>query len=253
MINALLREARTSITQLAHDFEALLRKIFPQLKSDNMSNVDRVMRLPSTVNYPKAEKRAKGQVEALAHIAIDNQIKCDHRSLRLCVPRLAPTRTRVQKFQAPPNSLWPPYRKAKALCEFIRDNHLADTNEIYTKWVMLPLIGMIHDENGLSLEDAEELFLEAISGGERYGDMGRGQGYFRRQWRSHRPELARQGTKSIGSLIKFCRDNGMILPWSAAVAWEADFERQRKELEEVRTQLTENDEIELRSVLRGSR
>jgi hypothetical protein len=138
-------------------------------------------------------------------------------------------------------------------CEFIRDNGLADTNEIYTHWVMLPLIGMIHDENDLSLEEAEECFLEAVSGGERYGTMGRGQGYFRRQWRSHRPELAREGAKSIGSLIKFCRDNGMTLPWFGGVKWQADFERQEKELQEVRTQLTSKDVIELRSIIDDGR
>jgi hypothetical protein len=80
-INALLVAARAFVTQLGHDFEALLRSLFPQCKIDNMSNVDRVMRLPGTVNYPKAEKRAKGQVEALAHVVIDNQIKCDPRQL----------------------------------------------------------------------------------------------------------------------------------------------------------------------------
>jgi hypothetical protein len=251
-VNAVLVKARTFISQLAHDFEALLSSLFPQLKIDNMSNVDRVMRLPGTVNYPKAEKRAKGQVEALAHIVIDNQIKCDPRQLRAHVPRLASAVPR-QKFQVK-NSAWPPYKMALYCCEFIRDNGLADSNEIYTLWVMLPLIGMIHDENGLSIEEAEECFLEAVSGGERYGSMGRGQDYFKRQWRSHRPELARQGTKSIGSLIKFCRDHGMMtLPWSGAVKWQTEFERQEKVLQEVRTQLTENDVIELRSILNVGR
>ena len=249
-INALLRDARTSVSQLAHDFEALLRSTFPTLKIDNMSNVDRVMRLPGTINFPKAEKIEKGQVKALAHIAIDNGIKCDPRQLRPHVPRLAPQRTHAQKFKAPKDSQWPPYRKAMTLCEFIRDNGLADTNEIYTHWVMLPLIGMIHDENDLSIEEAEDCFLEAISGGERYGSAGRGQGYFKRQWRSHRPELARSGTRSIGSLIKFCKDHGMKLPWSTAVvAWENDFERQRQELQEVSTKLSDYDVIALRSLI----
>jgi hypothetical protein len=64
---------RRAITRLAHEFEALLRSKIPcelekSVKIDNMSNVDRVMRLPGTVNYPKQEKLARGQVEALAHI-----------------------------------------------------------------------------------------------------------------------------------------------------------------------------------------
>jgi hypothetical protein len=248
-INALLINERTFITQLSKDFEALLRSQLPQLKIDNMSNVDRVMRLPGTVNYPKAEKRANGQVEALAHIAIDNQIKCDHATLRRRVPRLASTAPK-QKFIPPKDSQWPPYKMAMYCCEFIRDNGLADTNENYANWVILPLIGMIHDENDLSIEEAEECFLEAVSGGPRYGTMGRGQGYFKRQWRSHKPELARHGQRTIGSLIKFCRDHGMMtLPWAGKVKWQEDFERQEKELQEVSTQLTSDDVIALRSIL----
>jgi hypothetical protein len=252
-VNAQLVKVRTFFTQLGRDFEALLRAQFPQCKIDNMSNVDRVMRLPGTVNYPKAEKRAKGQVEALAHIVIDNQIKCDPKTLRSNVPRLASAAPK-QKFIAPKDSLWPPYQMAMYCCDFIRDNGLADTNENYANWVILPLIGMIHDENDLSVEEAEECFLEAVSGGVRYGTMGRGQGYFKRQWRSHKPEVARQGQRTIGSLIKFCQDNGMMkLPWAGKVKWQADFERQEKELQEVRTKLTSDDVIELRSILRGYR
>jgi hypothetical protein len=37
----------------------------------------------------------------------------------------------------------------------------------------------------------------------------------------------------LGSLIKACNDNGMKPPWSDTVKWEQDFQRQRKELEEV--------------------
>jgi hypothetical protein len=67
-------DERRCVTDLANDFEALLRFQVPsslRIKIDNMSNVDRVMRLPGTVNYPKAEKRAKGQTEALAHIVVN--------------------------------------------------------------------------------------------------------------------------------------------------------------------------------------
>jgi hypothetical protein len=68
---------RDAIIRLAHEFETLLRAQIPAelakfIKLDNMSNLYRVMRLPGTVNYPKAEKRARGQVEALAHIAVDS-------------------------------------------------------------------------------------------------------------------------------------------------------------------------------------
>ena len=56
---------------------------------------------------------------------------------------------------------------------------------------MLPLIGAIHDENEynrLTIDEAFECFMLAVSGGARYGTMGRGEGYFRRQWNSHHPE-----------------------------------------------------------------
>ena len=83
---------RSAITRLAYEFESLLRSMGPselkdRVKIDNMSNVDRVMRLPGTVNYPKAEKRAKGQVEALAHIEVDYQCRCDIFALRKNVPQ----------------------------------------------------------------------------------------------------------------------------------------------------------------------
>lgn len=66
---------------------------------------------------------------------------------------------RLKVIIAPKDSEWPPYRKALTLCEFIRDHGLADSNEMYVNWVMLPLIGMIYDENQLSIEEAEECFL----------------------------------------------------------------------------------------------
>lgn len=230
---------RSRITELAHNFEALLRTKVPKelpIKIDNMSNVDRVMRLPGTVNYPKLEKQAKGQKPALAHILKDYSHKIDICLLKTQVPFLQsqPSKTRA-KFIPRADDPWTPYEKAKACIEFIRDEHLADTNEQYTIHVMLPLIGAIHDENTanqLTLEEAEELFLEAVSGGERYGTMGRGEGYFRRQWRSHRPELKRNGTKSIGGLIWFCTEHGMKLPWADTVFYQEDFERQQKELSE---------------------
>jgi hypothetical protein len=62
-INKILTDARSAVTNLGNDFEALLSRKFPTLKIDSMSNVDRVMRLPGTVNYPKAEKRAKAKLK----------------------------------------------------------------------------------------------------------------------------------------------------------------------------------------------
>ena len=66
--NEQAKHDRRNITMLAQDFELFLRQKVPAalaeyIKIDNMSNVDRVMRLPGTINYPKAEKIAKGQVQ----------------------------------------------------------------------------------------------------------------------------------------------------------------------------------------------
>jgi hypothetical protein len=201
------------------------------IKIDNMSNLDRVMRLPGTVNFPKAEKRARGQVEALAHIAVDYQVKCDIYALRRKVPRLLRQVRPVERatpYVPRPNPQWPPSRKAKVCCEFIRDRGLADTNEWYTLNVMLPLIGAMRDGE-LTAEEAEEYFMLAVSGGERYGDQGRGPGYFKRQWRSHL-HSTRNGHRTLGTLFYVCKENGMLLPWTDAVLWEDSFEAQRKEL-----------------------
>jgi hypothetical protein len=235
---------RSMITNLAYSFEHFLRHMFEEafgkeLKVDNMSNIDRVMRLPGTVNYPKAEKIAKGQSEALAYIAIDNNRKCDIQLLSISLPEIKSLRPSVQKqpFIPRKKSKWTAYMKALACCEFIRDNHLADANEWYTHNVMLPLIGAIHSENEanqLTIEEATECFMEAIVGGERYGSMGRGQGYFMRQWKSHRPEFpSRKGGKDLGGLIYAAQQNGMQLPWLDKVSLDTyDFMEEKISFED---------------------
>jgi hypothetical protein len=237
-INEGLIKIRSGVTNLSHDFEAMLRAIFQDLpvKVDNMSNVDRVMRLPGTVNYPKLEKQAKGQVPALARILKNYHHTTDIHKLRNQVPQIQVQRETVHTPYIPrKDSKWTAFKKASACVDYIRDQGLADSNEWYTLNVMLPLIGAIHDDNianQLTIDQAFELFMEAISGGARYGQMGRGQGYFKRQWKSHRPELPRNGTKSLGGLIFAAQTNGMVLPWINEVKWEEDYERQAAELTE---------------------
>lgn len=225
---------RQAITQLAHDFEFNLRIMIPTalddyIKIDNMSNVDRVMRLPGTVNYPKKEKIAKGQEPALAVIFKDYGCRASLRALRDATPGIDNVRTPPKgPFIPRKNPNWPPYKMALYCCEAIRDHGLADTNEDYTLWVMLPLIGMIHDENDLSIEEACECFLEAVCGGDRYGSPGRGLGYFMHQWRSHRPEIRRNGTRSLGSLIRFCQQKFRGYPrWSSMTAQSKRVKRSR--------------------------
>jgi hypothetical protein len=238
---------RSIITLLGHNFETFLRTKLVHLpvKIDNMSNIDRVMRLPGTINYPKAEKIAKGQPIAQAYIAKNYYCKHSIGELQSKVPNITPTRASTkQPFIPRKDSKWTAYKKAEACIDFIREQGLADTNEWYTLNVMLPLIGAIHDDNEanqLTIDEATELFLEAVSGGTRYGVMGRGQGYFMRQWKSHRPELPRNGTKSLGGLIWAAKEAGMELPWVATVMWEEDYLRMKEELEKQRLSISQAD------------
>jgi hypothetical protein len=225
---------RSNITELARDFESMLRGIFPEWKIDNMSNIDRVMRLPGTINYPKLEKLNKGQKVALSRILLENHNRTDIHKLRDQVPRLHEVRqeTHQKKTYVPHKKDMTAYEKAKLCCQFICDEHLADSNEWYTLNVMLPLIGAIHAENEhsrITIEEAEELFMLAISGGARYGVMGRGPGYFMRQWKSHRPELERKGMKGLGGLIYAAQQAGYDIPWTLSYSEKEDTERQTRE------------------------
>jgi hypothetical protein len=233
-INDILDAARKAITSVADAFETMLRFRFRNLKIDGMSNVDRVMRLPGTVNYPKAEKRAKGQVEALAHIAADYGRRFTFPELRHLVPGTVIAPPVIKKPYVPPEgAYWIPYKKALACCQFLCDKGAADSNDWYTRWVMLPLIGAIHDEDEhsrLTLEEAYECFILAISGGPRYGVMGRGPGYFTRQWRSHHPERPNYHRMGLGSLIHICKELGM--KGADTFTWRENEMRQLKELQE---------------------
>jgi hypothetical protein len=224
---------RRAITQLSQDFELFLGKMIPlelkgYIKIDNMSNTDRVMRLPGTINYPKAEKRTNGQIEALAHVAVDYAHKSDILELRKKVPyatvapRIAPKRPFVPR----PNPKWPPYRKALFCAEWLRDHGNVDSNEVYAKEVLLPLIGSMHDGE-LTADEAEECFLEAVCGGERYGSPGRGMAFFKKQFKSHLGSRS-SGHRTLGSLIGFCKSLGMKLPWTNEVSWEDSFQKQFK-------------------------
>jgi hypothetical protein len=111
---------------------------------------------------------------------------------------------------------------------------------------MLPLIGAIHDpddNNTITEEEAEECFMLAVSGGERYGSIGRGAGYFRRQWKSHRPQLARNGTKSLGGLIFAAKDNGFKLPWDKL---QEAFDKQMESIKAERNKVS----IEIEGIIR---
>jgi hypothetical protein len=239
-------DQRRAVTDLAKDFEAMLRARVPaslRVKIDNMSNVDRVMRLPGSVNFPKAEKRAKGQVPALAQ-AVDYNHRCDIGALRELVPcvHIAPRREPKRPYVQRKNDPWTPYAKAKFCCEYVRDCGLADTNEWYANNLMLPLLGEVR-AGTITLEQGEELFLEAVSGGERYGSPGRGHRYFQRQWRSH-IHASGNGQKTLGSLIHECKKSGMPMPWKDAVIWEDSYEQQLAAIKKL-NQTVDTDTVEL--------
>lgn len=230
---------RRAITELANNCEALLRSLVPlelkeHIKIDNMSNVDRVMRLPGTINYPKAEKIAKGQTEALAHIAVNYRVRCDISALRNHVPRTtaAPTSTQPKRpYVQRPNDPWTVYAKAKFCVEWVRDCGVADANGWYSWNVMFPLMGEAI-AGTITWDEAEELFLEAVSGGERYGGPGRGLAYFQRQWRSHL-RSSRNGQRTLGSLIEACKALGMPQPWKNTVVWEESYQEQLESIQKL--------------------
>jgi hypothetical protein len=117
---------------------------------------------------------------------------------------------------------------------------------------MLPLIGSIHDQddsNRITEAEAEECFMLAVSGGARFGTVGRGPGYFKRQWKSHRPQLARNGTKSIGGLIFAAESNGFVLPWKDQIAWEPEYQKMIKEMKTERYTIRTDDVALLKNYL----
>jgi hypothetical protein len=59
-----LTEASTDLERV----ERCNRWIASQLGGDNCHNIDRIMRLPGTINIPNAKKRAAGRVEVLSYV-----------------------------------------------------------------------------------------------------------------------------------------------------------------------------------------
>lgn len=96
---------------------------------------------------------------------------------RIPYVHIAPGREPKRPYVQRKNDPWTPYAKPKFCCEYVRDCGLADTNEWYANNLMLPLLGEVR-AGTITLKQGEELFLEAVSGGERYGPPGRGHRYF---------------------------------------------------------------------------
>lgn len=59
------------LTEASNDLDGVERrnaKIAQDLGGDNCHNIDRIMRLPGSINIPNAKKRRQGRVEALAYV-----------------------------------------------------------------------------------------------------------------------------------------------------------------------------------------
>ena len=54
------------------EVESVNRSLAERLGGDNCHNIDRLMRLPGTVNYPNAKKRAAGRIPSLAKVIYDS-------------------------------------------------------------------------------------------------------------------------------------------------------------------------------------
>ena len=56
------------------EVEAVNRGLAERLGGDNCHNIDRLMRLPGTINYPNAKKRAAGRIPSLAKVTYDSEM-----------------------------------------------------------------------------------------------------------------------------------------------------------------------------------
>lgn len=56
------------------EVEAVNRGLAERLGGDNCHNIDRLMRLPGTVNYPNAKKRSAGRTPSLAKVIYDANV-----------------------------------------------------------------------------------------------------------------------------------------------------------------------------------
>lgn len=207
---------RDEISMLYRDFVLRLEKQLRTMinegicKIDQLGNIDRVFRLPGTINYPTQAKIEKGATVRMAKIVWEGDSLYSFHDLRLAVPVITKPIERKEKvpFVENQNRTWNIYNKTRFLCEFIKDNRLVEDNENYTHSLMFPLFGMIN-RNELTASQGRELWLLATSTARDPAN-----GSWTKKWDTRR--IANYTGRDIGSIIHFVRKFDCLLPWSSA-------------------------------------
>lgn len=178
-------------------------------KVDQLGNIDRVFRLPGTVNFPTQGKIDKGATVRMAEIVYDKGERVGYHELRDAIPVKTQPIERKEKvpFSERPNKRWTIFNKAFFLCEFIRDHKLVEDNEAYTHSLMFPLFGMINT-NEITASQGRELWLLATSTARDPAH-----GSWQKKWDTRK--IANYTGRDIGSIIHYVRQHDCLLPWSS--------------------------------------
>lgn len=177
-------------------------------KVDQLGNIDRVFRLPGTINFPTQAKIEKGATIQQALIVYDDNTTSEFLELRESIPQITPAPERKEKkpFTERADKKWTVFNKAVFLCDYIRDNKLVEDNEAYTHALMFPLMGMINRDE-ISKAQGRELWLNATSTARDPAH-----GSWSRKWDTRKIE--NYTGRDIGSIVHYVRQHGCLLPWS---------------------------------------
>lgn len=213
--DAVAKSFRDDFTLLYADIVAQLSVLLAPmikadvLKIDKLSNIDRVFRLPGTINFPTQAKIDKGATIKMARLVYDQDEYSSFEDLRDCVPRVTEA---IEKKAAPkavvdrPGMKWTVYNKMEYLCKFARDNMLIDDNGDYTHAFMFPLFGAINRRE-ITAQQGRDLWLMATSTARTPA-----YGTWAKKWDTRKIE--NYTGRDIGSMIHFCREKDCLLPWS---------------------------------------
>lgn len=193
-------------------------------KVDQLGNIDRVFRLPGTINYPTQAKIDKGATTRMAEVVYDEGAHCIYHELREAIPQRAVPIERKEKipFTERPNKRWNIFNKTLFLCEFIRDHKLVEDNEAYTHSLMFPLFGMVNS-NEITAAQGRELWLLATSTARDPAH-----GSWQKKWDTRK--IANYTGRDIGSIVHFVRKHDCLLPWSSV----DELEDTRREASKIR-------------------